>query len=353
MGPEGQQKQQHTTGTPAAGTRFRDMVAVGASAGGVQALRELVRGLPADLPAALMIVLHMSPEGPGALASILRRVSSLEVTAAEDLAPIRPGRVYVARPNCHLLLRDGEVRLGRGPRENGHRPAVDPLFRSAARWYGSRAVAVVLSGTMDDGAAGALSVARRGGAVAVQDPADALYDGMPRAALRAVGSAVVAPVAELAGHVTRLVAGPAAEPAGAVPPELALETDLAELASAALHQPERPGVPSGVSCPDCHGVLYELEDKEVLRYRCRVGHAWSPESLETAKDDEVEDAIWVAVRNLEERTALYQELAERSRIGGRSRSAASYEERWREASRAAQVIRGVLASGRLGLAGGG
>ncbi len=337
MGPDAERAQQDTPGAaPASGTRLRDMVVVGASAGGVQALRELVRGLPADLPAALMIVLHMSPEGPGALTSILRRVASLDVSAAEDMAPVRPGCVYVARPDCHLLLRDGEVRLGRGPRENGHRPAVDPLFRSAARWYGPRAVAVVLSGTLDDGAAGALTIAQRGGAVAIQDPADALYDGMPRAALRAVGSAVVAPVTELSGHITRLVQGPAGE-----------------LAGEALHQPERPGVPSGVSCPDCHGVLYELDGKDALRYRCRVGHAWSPESLEAAKDDEVEDAIWVAVRNLEERSALYQELAERSRFGGRSRSAGIYEERWREASRAAEVIRGVLASGRLGLAGGG
>jgi two-component system, chemotaxis family, protein-glutamate methylesterase/glutaminase len=349
MGPDAEQAQQDTPGTaPASGTRLRDMVVVGASAGGVQALSELVRGLPADLPAALMIVLHMSPKSPGALASILRRVSSLEVTAADDLAPVRRGRVYVARPNCHLLLRDGEVRLGRGPRENGHRPAVDPLFRSAARWYGSRAVAVVLSGTMDDGAAGAVSVARRGGAVAVQDPADALYDSMPRAALRAVGSAVVAPVTELSGHITRLVQGPAGELAGDVPAELTLETDLAELASEALHQPERPGLPSGVSCPDCHGVLYELDDKEVLRYRCRVGHAWSPASLEASKDQEVENAMWIAVRNLEERTALYRDLAEQSRRSGRSRSADLYEDRYRQAEGASEVIRGLLTGGELG-----
>lgn len=352
MGPAEQQDLQDAPGA-ADGARVRDMVVVGASAGGVQALRELVRGLPGDLPAALLIVLHMSPEGPGALARILRRTASLEVAAAQDMTPVRKGRVYVARPDCHLLLRDGEVRLGRGPRENGHRPAVDPLFRSAARWYGSRAVAVVLSGAMDDGAAGALAVHRRGGAVAVQDPADAMYDGMPRAALRAVGSALVAPVAELPGQITRLVRGPASEAAGEVPPDLVLETDLAELASEALHQPNRPGVPSGVSCPDCNGVLYELEDAEALRYRCRVGHAWSPGSLEAAKDQEVEDAIWVAVRNLEERTAMYRELAGRSRSSGRQRSAEFYEERWQEASRAAEVIRGLLAAGRLGFGGNG
>ena len=283
MGPAGQQDVHGTPGAAAAaGARVRDMVVVGASAGGVQALRELAGGLPADLPAALLIVLHMSPGGPGALARILKRAASLEVVAAEDTVPVRKGRVYVTRPDCHLMLRDGEVRLGRGPREHGHRPAVDPLFRSAARWYGSRTVAVVLSGAMDDGAAGALAVARQGGVVAVQDPADAMYDGMPRAALRAVGSALVAPVAELPGQIARLVRGPAGEAPGKVSPELALETDLAELA------------------------------------------------------------------DLEERTALYQELAERSRSGGRHRSAEFCQQRWHEAGRAAEVIRGVLASGRLG-----
>lgn len=326
---------------------------VGASAGGVEALRELMRGLPGDLPAAMLIVLHMAARGRGALARVLQRVAALEVTPAEDLAPVRPGRVYVARPDRHLLLRDGEVRLGRGPRENGYRPAVDPLFRSAARWYAARTVAVVLSGSLDDGAAGALAVARRGGTVAVQDPADAMYDGMPSAALRAVGSAVVAPAAELPGQLTRLVGGPAAAPGGGTGREmggtLRLETDLAELDPEALHQPARPGTPSRVSCPDCHGVLFRIDDRPTVRYRCRVGHAWSPGALEASKDQEVEDAIWVAIRALKERTALYRDLAERARGSGLPESAARYEERQRQAERAAETIRGLLTSGRLGL----
>jgi two-component system chemotaxis response regulator CheB len=347
MSPDGQQAQ---PGTPPASPQPRDLVAVGASAGGVQAIRELVRGVPADLPAAMMVVLHMSPGGRGALANILQRVAPLEVIPAEDMTPVRPGCIYVARPGFHLLLHDGEVRLGRGPRENGHRPAVDTLFRSAARWYASRAVAVVLSGSLDDGAAGALAVARRGGVVAVQDPEDALYDGMPRAALRAVRSAVVAPIAELPGKVAELVRGPAAPVPGSPAPDLVLETDMAELTREALHSPKRPGVPSGISCPDCHGVLYQLDDTEELRYRCRVGHAWSPDSLEAYKDDEVEDAMWVAVRNLEERATLYHSLAERSRLSGRSRSAELYENWYKQATHASEVIRGLLTSSDLGSA---
>lgn len=349
MTASGQQAPGGPPPAAAAGTRLRDLVVVGASAGGVQALRELVHGLPGDLPAAMLIVMHMAPGSRGALANILKRVAALEVTPAEDMMPVRKGCIYVARPDCHLLLRDGEVRLGRGPRENGARPAVDPLFRSAARWYASRAVAVVLSGTLDDGAAGAVAVARRGGAVAVQDPADALYDGMPAATLRAVGSAVVAPVAELPGQVTRLVYGPPAELEDELPPDLVLETDMAELAKQALHSPDRPGVPSPVSCPDCNGVLFQVDGEPVMRYRCRVGHAWSSDALEAAKDQEVEDAMWVAVRNLEERTAMYGELADRARIGGRARAAGTYEEKGKQAGHAAEIIRELLSTGRLGV----
>jgi two-component system chemotaxis response regulator CheB len=324
------------------------MVVAGASAGGVEALRELLHGLPADLPAAMLVVLHMSPGGHGALARILQRVAPLEVRPAEDMAPVRPGRVYVARPDYHLLLHDGEVRLSRGPRENGHRPAVDPLFRSAARWYAARTVAVVLSGLLDDGAAGAVAVARRGGTVAVQDPADAMYDGMPRAVLRAVGSALVAPAADLPHYVDRMVREAPGQDLGEVTGDLRLETDLAELAGEALHRPDRPGAPSALGCPDCGGVLYRIDEGPALRYRCRVGHAWAPDSLAAFKDQEVEDAMWIAVRNLEERTAFYRDLAEKARQAGRAVSAAGYRERLMEADRAAEAIRRLLASGMPG-----
>lgn len=349
MSTIGQQAQDDPART-AAGARLRDLIVVGASAGGVEALRELVHGLPEDLPAAMLVVTHMAPGGSGALARVLQRRCALSVAAAEDMEPVRYGRVYVARPDCHLLLRDGEVRLGRGPRENGYRPAVDPLFRSAARWYDSRAIAVVLSGTLDDGAAGALAVSRRGGAVAVQDPSDAMYDGMPKAALRAVSSAVVAPIADMSATLTRLVteAAPALSPDGQDSDDTAMETEMADVAGAAMHIPRPPGEPSTVSCPDCHGVLNKI-DEPALRYRCQVGHAWSPESLEAAKDLEVEDAIWIAVRNLEERTSLYHDLARRARDAGRAVSAARYDDRYKEAQRAAEVIRDLLASGRLGL----
>lgn len=336
--------------TPAAaGAQLRDLIVVGASAGGVQALSELVQRLPADLPAAMLVVLHTAPSGRSALAKILRRVAALEVVTAEDMMPVSHGNVYVAQPNCHLLLRDGEVRLGRGPRENGHRPAVDPLFRSAARWYAHRALAVVLSGTLDDGAAGAYTIAQRGGAVVVQDPADAMYGGMPAAARQAVRSALVAPLAELPSVVARLVHGPLPAPAGPAGEDLVLETDMAELSGPALHRPERPGAPSTVTCPDCHGVLYQIDDQPLPRFRCRVGHAWSSGSLEPVKDTEVEDAMWIAVRNLEERASLYRELAERARNGGRTLTAGMYVSKLGQAQRAAETIRGLLTSGELGL----
>ena len=264
--------------------RRRDLIVVGASAGGVAALQAFVHGLPADLPAAVLVVMHMRAAGPGKLAGILQRQTMLPVGRAEDMTPVRPGRIYVARPGCHLLLRDGEIRLGRGAHENGHRPAVDALFRSAARWYGPRTVSVVLSGALDDGAAGAAAVARRGGAAAVQDPADALFDGMPTATLQAVPSAVTAPLAELPAAVVRLLREPASPGASEVTRQLTIETDMAELTSQALRDPDRPGTPSELSCPDCHGILYDIDDPAVPRYRCRVGHAWSLQSLAVFQD---------------------------------------------------------------------
>src|SRR5215207_2026811 len=179
----------------------REIVVVGASAGGVEALRAFVSALPRDLPAAVLVVLHLPRSSASALHKILSRSGPLPAGQAADGEAVRPGCVYVAPPDHHLLLRDGSVALTRGPQENGHRPAIDPLFRSAARHYGPRAVGVILSGTLDDGASGLAAIARRGGTAAVQDPAEALYPGMPVAALEQVPTAFVARAAELARTV--------------------------------------------------------------------------------------------------------------------------------------------------------
>ncbi|MEZ0166115.1 chemotaxis protein CheB [Kineococcus sp. LSe6-4] len=331
----------------------RDVVLVGASAGGVEALRALVAGLPADLPATVLVVLHVPPTGANALAAILDRSGPLPARAAEHGAPLRRGEVLVAVPDRHLLLTDDHVALSSGPRENGHRPAVDTLFRSAARAVGPRAVGVVLTGALDDGAAGLVALRAQGGLGVVQDPADALYDGMPRAALEAAGPEHVVPLADLPGLLTRLVREQApARPVGAGTgaDEQALvneEVAMAEFDLRPLEGDDHPGEPSGYSCPDCSGVLWRIEDHGLLRFRCRVGHAWSPQSLQDQQTAELDGALWMALRSLEERAALAREMADRARQAGHGLTAVRFSDRAEETGEAARTIRRLLTSGTL------
>jgi two-component system chemotaxis response regulator CheB len=320
----------------------RDVVAVGASAGGVEALRDFVSGLPADLPACVLVVLHLPSTAYSALPSILARAGKLPAVSAEDGAALTPGHIFVAPPDRHLLVRDGHVALGRGPKENGHRPAIDVLFRSAARWHGPRAVGVVLSGTLDDGAAGLLTIAERGGVAVVQDPQTALYDAMPAAALAAVPDAMCVRVGDLPQTVAALCSEPVDDPAPPVERTLAMETDIPEMDEGALREEDRPGVPAGMSCPDCHGAMFLLDEGNVLRYRCRVGHAWSPESLLAEQVEAAEGALWAAIRVLEEKAALHRQLAERAGER-RSNLASGYHlERSEDAQQSAATLRDLL-----------
>jgi two-component system chemotaxis response regulator CheB len=239
----------------------RDIIVVGASAGGVEALGQMVRGLPADLPAAVFVVLHVPAHGTSVLPSILRRAGPLPAHHAKDGEPIHPGRLYIAPPDFHMLLKNGHVRLARGPTENSHRPAVDPLFRTAARRYGRRVIGVVLSGVLDDGTAGLLAVKNQGGLAVVQHPDDALYRNMPQNALEQVAVDHAAPAGQLGPLLARLAAEPLPPAAESqVSPEMEMETDMAELELEAMQSFARPGTPSGFACPECNGVLWELHE---------------------------------------------------------------------------------------------
>jgi two-component system chemotaxis response regulator CheB len=328
------------------------VVVVGASAGGVEALRDLVSGLPSDLAACVLVVLHVPPDAPSALPSILRRAGRLPASQAVDGDQLRPGRVLVAAPDHHLVVVDGTVAVTRGPRENGHRPAVDVLFRSAARSHGSRVLAIVLSGTLDDGAAGSVAVAAQGGRVAVQDLQEALYPSMPRTAAMAVPDADRLSAAALADLVStwaeeqsRLLhpGSPPRDPDPVPRTILDKEIEMAELDPDGLHDPLRPGVPSGFGCPDCAGALFEIEEGRLVRYRCRVGHAWSAESLLARQATEVEGALWMALRSLEEKAALNIDLADRAVGSGRDRVSAQFRDSAREAMDAAELVRRLIA----------
>jgi len=283
-----------------------DIIVVGASAGGVESLTRMVHGFNRDLPASLFVVLHLPGDHKSFLPKILARADSLPAGHPNDGEPIGPGKIYVAPPDHHLLLMDGRVRLSRGPKENAVRPAVDVLFRSAARTYGPRVVGVVLSGLLDDGTAGLWTIKQRGGIAVVQDPDDAPWPDMPTNAMRHVEVDHRLAASSMSDLLTRLANEPAMErTAESLPPNLDLEVDMAALKPKSA---ESIGVPSPYACPDCHGVLNEIREGNIKRYRCRTGHAYSRLSLAEQQRTLVEDSLWTSLRAVEEYASLLREL---------------------------------------------
>ncbi len=317
------------------------IVVIGASAGGVDALMQLVGSLPMDFPAPICVVLHVPADAPSLLADILSRKGPLPAYSARHGDLCMPGSIYVAPPDRHLVIgHDGTLHVTRGPRENRHRPAVDPLFRSAALTYGNRAIGVVLSGTLDDGTAGMIVLKQAGGIAIVQDPRTALYPGMPQNVMEHVAVDYAVPIGDLGMLLTRLVVEEPPKPATKLASrDLELETRMAELDGDALAEDERPGHPSPYSCPDCGGVLWELQDGEYVRYRCRVGHAFSPETMLGAQDEVLEEALWSAVKTLEESARLSRRLAASERTRGHDWLARRFEDKEKDAQAQVEVIR--------------
>lgn len=323
-----------------------DIVVVGASAGGVEALTRLVGALPPDLPSALFVVLHLPPTGTSVLAHILDRSGRLPAETARDGQAIEPGRIYVAPPDHHLLVGRGVMRLTRGPRENGHRPAIDTLFRSAAQAYGNRAVGVVLSGTLDDGTLGLLNIKERGGIAVVQDPGDASFDGMLRSAIENVETDYILPAPEI-GPVLAELAERVVEEKGGISVSEREEEEI-EVARAEVKYPKsalRAGTPSVYSCPECNGTLWEIREAKLLHFRCRVGHAFSSDTLIESKSESVEEALWTAMRTLDEKVALARRLRDRARERGHVAAERRFLEQADEAERRARLLRTVLANG--------
>jgi two-component system, chemotaxis family, protein-glutamate methylesterase/glutaminase len=321
------------------------VIVMGASAGGVEALRAVVAGLPPDLPAAVVVVLHIPRGAPSALPGILDRAGPLPAVAAEQAAALGAGVVHVAPADHHVLVVDGHLRLSAGPIENGHRPAIDPLFRSAALAHGPDTIGVVLSGTRDDGTAGLAAIASRGGVAVVQEPEDALYGAMPANALAQVPGALVHPAVKIGPLLGELANRPASEPTAASEDGLLLaETRIAATGVPGTDTLEQ-SAPSAFSCPSCQGVLFELPGVPVPRFRCRVGHAWSPASLEAEQAQAVDEALWAAVRALDEKADLIERLAADARRHRHPRSAEAFAQRAAGARAQAQQVRALVEAG--------
>jgi len=327
----------------------RDVFVVGASAGGVEALVSLVKCLPEDLPAAVFVVIHFPAHSPSLLPQILSRAGRLPAAHAADGDLIQPGKIYIAPPGLHLWLGSRQVTLSSGPLENGVRPAIDVLFRSAARAFGSRVAGVLLSGTLGDGAAGLLAIKRTGGTSIVQDPHEALYAEMP---LRAIELGVVdhiLPIARIAEEMVTLSNNGSLKGNGGFSENMEddKENHIVQDDIADFEASERGLQRTTFTCPECGGVLWELKEEQITQYRCHVGHSYTPESLDMQQTAATEEALWRAVRALEESATLARRLRTLSMEKGRPHSQKIFDRRVRAAEESADAIRRVLMNGHF------
>jgi two-component system chemotaxis response regulator CheB len=320
-----------------------DIVVIGASAGGVEAVGNVLRAIPEDFPGAIFVVIHIPAESPSLLPVIFQRHARIKlVQEINDGESIQLGRAYIAPEDCHLILEPGRVRVVRGPKENRHRPAINPLFRSAARVYGPRVIGVILTGGLDDGADGLFAVKSFGGTTLIQDPHDAQFPEMPQNALKLVKPDYLVPLVEIPALLEKLVVRPpkTRRKAG-VPVHYRIEKDIAEMKKPEYDM-EHLGKPSVFACPDCHGVLWEMKEGKTTRFRCRVGHAFSLENLRAQMSDALEEALWSALRALEEKEAVLRRLANDALARGLKSTAHRFTERASELTPAGLAIRSIL-----------
>jgi two-component system, chemotaxis family, protein-glutamate methylesterase/glutaminase len=330
---------------------------IGGSAGSIEALRVIVAGLPAEFPGSIFVVVHLSSDSPSLLDQHLSHWGRLPACHPLDEDPIVRGRIYVAGPDHQMTLEGGHIRVQKGPRENRHRPAIDPLFRSAAREHGRRVIGVILSGLLDDGSAGLYAVKERGGIGIVQDPDDAVWGEMPRRAIEYAKPQSILLTQQIAPSLIELTStalehthmpnkrsskaseknngSHAAKQKNNGPdtgkPEENLKTSYPE---------ESEGVPSVFACPECHGVLWELRDKELVRFRCRVGHSYGPDSLSKELSAASESALWAAMRALEEKAALQRRVADG--MGGNKLSARRLRDQSAADDANARLVRAMI-----------
>lgn len=329
----------------------RDIVVIGTSTGGLEALRQLVAGLPSGFKAAVLVVMHIGPHD-SILPSLLARTSVLPVRQARHGDLVEAGRILIAPPDFHLtVVRDGArcgVVLARTAKENHTRPAIDPLFRAAAAAFGARAIGVILTGALDDGTAGLAAIKACGGVAMVQDPSEALAPDMPSSAIDSVGVDHVLKLDEIPAALLRVIeanaqggAASAADLPQAVPPWVEAENRFG-MEGVEMHRLEELAKPSTFTCPDCHGTLWELNDQHPRRFRCHTGHAYSERNLVALQGDLVEDSLWGALRALQEKEMLLRRMADDALRNKQIAASLDYSAQARQAQHSAEILRGLL-----------
>lgn len=324
----------------------KEIIVIGTSSGGIDALKVLVASLPRDLKASIFVTLHVAPYSLGILPEILERAGPLPASNAKDWEQIETGHIYVAPPDHHLLIeRTGHVRITRGPRENRFRPAVDPLFRSAAHAFGPRVVGVIMTGWLDDGAAGLWAVKERGGTAIVQHPDDAFAPAMPLNAIKHVEVDHIVPLKEIAPLIVRLTEAPAREEGDyPVSEEMETEVKIAREDNALESGIMKWGEPSIYACPECHGVLLQLKEGKNIRFRCHTGHAYSVDSLLAEFAEKTEESLWSAIRAIEEGVILMRSLAEHFSEQHKGTDAEELLRKARESQQRAELVRQAVMS---------
>jgi two-component system, chemotaxis family, protein-glutamate methylesterase/glutaminase len=317
----------------------KDIVVIGGSAGALSALTKIAAGLTLDLHAAVFVVLHVPPTESN-LPEILSRSGPLPAYHAADGEDIRPGRIYIAPPDRHLLLEDKRVRVTREAKENRHRPSINRLFRSAAA-YGNRVVSVLLSGALNDGVEGLAVIKAAHGTIVVQDPETAMVKSMPRYAIEEVDVDYVEPAERLPTLLNALVRGE-------TPPSAHRAAEHASDPEEPQAEAQGDGGGSTYSCPECGGVLHEHKSKtkgELGHFACQVGHMYSPETFLVAQAEALEGALWVALRTLEERANLSAKFARDAARRGHAAAHELFKQREARAREHAAVVRNVIRTG--------
>lgn len=325
----------------------RNIIVIGASAGGFEVLKKIVSDLPPDLDASVFIVWHMSPDIRGILPEVLNKLNTIYAANAFDGEPIKPNRIYVAPPDRHMVIQKDVVRVTHGPKENRFRPAIDPLFRSAAYAYGDRVIGVVLSGALDDGTAGLWKIKSSGGVAVVQDPADAQFSSMPASALKEVAVDHVVNADEVAALLARLCTTQTSQ----LKDHFMEEDENAKREIDIVLQNEnslQSGVPqfgelTPYTCPDCHGVLSSIKEGMRVRYRCHTGHAFSADTLLQALTENIEQSMWSAIRGMEESVLFLNHVGDHLAGSNKPKVAALYFQKANEVLERIKILRGAVA----------